>query len=153
KCSVCGVNDMPAPICTECPEPAKLKQLIASALPEEEQSGLVAHLDACESCQKKIELIAAGGPGHTDCTSRYDDTRPENGSPHCTAVRRLERELKPAPLAVTQTDWKMPEISLDFLDPPEEPGTLGKLGRFLVVEVIGKGGMGMVLRALDVCLQ
>jgi serine/threonine protein kinase len=144
---------MAAPICTECPEPAKLKQLIASALPEEEQSGLVAHLDACESCQKKIELIAAGGSGLTDCFSRYDDTRPENASAYWTAVRRLERELKPAPLAVTQTDWKMPEISLDFLDPPEEPGTLGKLGRFHVVEVIGKGGMGIVLRALDVCLQ
>src|SRR5262249_47932673 len=45
------------------------------------------------------------------------------------------------------------DIALDFLKPSENPEFLGKLGHFNIVGVIGKGGMGIVLRTLDRCLQ
>src|SRR5262249_51778154 len=38
---------------------------------------------------------------------------------------------------------------LDFLAPSEEPGSLGRLGHYEVNEIIGRGGMGIVLRAFD----
>jgi WD40 repeat protein len=38
---------------------------------------------------------------------------------------------------------------LDFLAPPSEPGSLGRVGHYEVLEVVGKGGMGVVLRAFD----
>jgi WD40 repeat protein len=147
---------MPATICTECPEPAELRRLISGSLPPEEQSQLTAHLDSCEMCQKAIEHIAAGGSGLLDCACQTNETNPEDTSAYWPALRKLEREvLRPALSAVTLpgADASFPEISLEFLDPAEEPGTLGKLGRFHVVEVIGQGGMGLVLRGLDVCLQ
>jgi serine/threonine protein kinase len=40
-------------------------------------------------------------------------------------------------------------LSLDFLAPTEKPGLLGTLGPYEVIDVIGRGGMGIVLRALD----
>ena len=40
-------------------------------------------------------------------------------------------------------------IRLDFLTPTDKPGCLGKLGPYEVIDVIGRGGMGIVLRALD----
>jgi len=38
---------------------------------------------------------------------------------------------------------------LSFLTPSDQPGSLGRLGHYEVQEVIGAGGMGIVLRAFD----
>ncbi|HJZ58867.1 MAG TPA: protein kinase, partial [Gemmataceae bacterium] len=40
-------------------------------------------------------------------------------------------------------------ISLDFLEPGAKPGSLGRLGHYEVLAVVGRGGMGIVLRAFD----
>src|SRR5262249_3818107 len=42
---------------------------------------------------------------------------------------------------------------LDFLVPSEKPGSLGRLGHYEVVEGVGRGGMGVVLRAFDTKLH
>jgi serine/threonine protein kinase/WD40 repeat protein len=38
---------------------------------------------------------------------------------------------------------------LAFLNPPDEPGSLGRLGHYDIQAVVGRGGMGIVLRAFD----
>lgn len=45
------------------------------------------------------------------------------------------------------------KVSLDFLRPSDQPGCLGALGPYQVIDVIGRGGMGIVLRALDAKLN
>jgi len=45
------------------------------------------------------------------------------------------------------------EASPDFLEPCDVPGRLGKIGPYEVIEVIGQGGMGVVLRAHDPTLD
>src|SRR5262245_1990562 len=43
--------------------------------------------------------------------------------------------------------------ALNFLTPAQKPGLLGRLGHYEVLAVVGKGGMGLVLRAFDERLQ
>jgi urea transport system substrate-binding protein len=42
---------------------------------------------------------------------------------------------------------------LAFLDPPAEPGDLGKLGKYRVIKLLGQGGMGFVFAAQDTHLR
>ncbi len=47
------------------------------------------------------------------------------------------------------TEGAEPGAPLDFLTPPEKPGLLGRLDHYEILEVIGRGGMGVVLRGFD----
>lgn len=46
-----------------------------------------------------------------------------------------------------EDDWSTTDLS--FLEPAENPENLGRLGSYEVAGVIGRGGMGIVLRAID----
>ncbi len=50
-------------------------------------------------------------------------------------------------------DESADEDLLDFLTPTDRPGCLGILGQYEAIEVVGRGGMGLVLRAYDTKLS
>jgi WD40 repeat protein len=148
-----------------CPDPARLKDLIGGIdgiLSDDERSALLAHLDGCESCQHALEEAAVGGTSLLRAASHVRE-RPPSQSAYWAAVRRVADATPPpawadSPVATRleappESGSNADDIPLDFLQPSENPEFLGKLGHFNIVGVIGRGGMGIVLRALDRCLQ
>lgn len=53
-------------------------------------------------------------------------------------------------IGATQAEPRDPNSeTLGFLEPCDVPGSLGQLGGYAVLEFIGRGGMGIVVRAMD----
>lgn len=53
----------------------------------------------------------------------------------------------------SSVDDRCDDVTLSFLTPSSKPNCLGTLGQYEVVDVVGRGGMGLVLRAYDTRLS
>jgi hypothetical protein len=54
---------------------------------------------------------------------------------------------------ILETNETGSEVDLGFLQPSDKPDRLGMLDHYEIIELIGRGGMGVVLRGLDTKLD
>jgi WD40 repeat protein len=141
-----------------CLDPEILRKVIDNALSTTAHAEAVAHLDSCSHCQIRLEQIGAGGSGFLDTAlSARQDAPPDSGSAFWPALSRVERELRSS----TDPDATSVAVSADrgvpreyeFLSPSDDPRYLGRIERFRIDELVGRGGMGMVFKAWDSALH
>jgi serine/threonine-protein kinase len=128
-----------------CPDPGQLQELLDGRLAAERQVELSRHLDTCVNCQQTLEGLAGVGP----VVSGVAAPPPES------ALLRAMAELKGTPgEAATQPGPPGPrDPELAFLSPSPIPEHLGRIGTYEVHSVLGRGGMGVVLKAFDPALR
>jgi len=133
-----------------CPPEEQLRELIDGTLADDLQAQVQSHVDDCAACQQRLEALVAGSEswdaavGHLKADSpRADETILSD------AIKRMKDDqfIESGACATG------PSNTIDFLAPTDHPGSMGRLGNYEVTEVVGQGGMGVVLKAFDPSLH
>jgi len=121
-----------------CPGGRRLQVLLEEGGARDEANELIHHLEDCPNCQETLQDLAA--PPHLWACAAWGLTDEARAEP---ALHRLVGRLK------GEDPLPAEDGGLSFLRPTDKPGLLGLLDRYEVREEIGRGGMGLVLKALD----
>ena len=127
-------------------DPDSLELFLGDRLADSERLALEEHLESCNACRDRLESLAAE-PGlwsdARDFLSSADDILDLDGAA-CATATALSRD---------DSETVRPEHIRSFLTPTDDPRMLGRFGGYEITGVIGCGGMGVVLKGLDVALN
>jgi eukaryotic-like serine/threonine-protein kinase len=133
-----------------CPDPARLQELLDGQLRDPQQAELSRHLDTCVDCQQTLEELAAGARPWAEAAGGLA-RQPAAESALERAIAELKGSASETVTLAASTGAR--DLELAFLSPAENPEHLGRLGPYEVHEVLGRGGMGVVLKAFEPALR
>lgn len=141
----------------------RLQLLISNELPADVESESMEHLATCSACRERLEALAGDGDwwnevklSLTDCDGIFEASSERSTSDDSSASPVSTGETAPtgeSPVSLSDvpfdSDSFVSDFAVDFLQPCEQPDTLGRLHEIEILEVIDRGGMGVVLKGFQ----
>lgn len=115
--------------------PTLLQQSLDDRLTEAEEESLSAHLSQCETCQRELEKLASRPVAWTRV-----------GATLKAACESREVERSGIGFVRVAESDSAADFVVECLEPSTSSEDIGRLGDIEVQEVIGHGGMGVVLK-------
>ncbi|TWU04055.1 serine/threonine protein kinase [Neorhodopirellula pilleata] len=110
--------------------------------PDDDASDMQKHVESCDACQSKLETLSSGGLSWDAVNElmQQDDLSPatERSEPRSGIAEDVEGSRSSA---------------ATFLQPTDYVDSLGRFARFEIMEILGRGGMGIVMRGYDTALD
>jgi serine/threonine protein kinase/Flp pilus assembly protein TadD len=157
---------MPSP--QQCPDRERLTAFLKGVLSADQESALVAHLDACALCRELVDAEIST----IDFARGLKPRVGPDESPPGTALRRVLDAMKHDPdsadspglersaiadasfgSVASGRDDRLTAVERSILGPTDDPQSLGRLGPYEILGLVGRGGMGTVLKANDSALN
>lgn len=115
----------------------KIRKLLSDTLPAAVEQNLSDHIATCSHCRHELETFAAEKDWWREAYTRLHRSSAD------------EIALSSAADLIDDDLHFAKDFAVDFLDASEDAQMLGRLGEYEIVEVIGRGGMGIVVKGFQ----
>ena len=120
-----------------------MSDFLSNQLTADAESQVVEHLDTCVHCRQSLEQLAGGQRWWREAQIYLSPGTGRGGDEH------IHRPVRGGDDDDCDDEISAMPIRLDFLAPTDDPRSLGRMGTYEVVGVVGRGGTGIVLKAFD----